>query len=175
MPTRLPGELDADSDRAVSPVIGVILMVAITVILAAVIGTFALELGDTNDPGPTAQFSTEIVDGGSKTRLTLTHEGGDPIHSDRARVTVRLVDASGMEDAQGDADVLEPASSDEVLTAGSSTTYVVNDNEFEGAWTHSTPSLTDLTYPIEGETVRVTIVDVETNSIVYRQEMVVQG
>lgn len=32
-------------DRAVSPVIGVILMVAITVILAAVIGTFVLGLG----------------------------------------------------------------------------------------------------------------------------------
>ncbi|ELK56003.1 hypothetical protein D320_01493, partial [Haloferax sp. BAB-2207] len=32
--------------RAVSPVIGVILMVAITVILAAVIGTFVLGLGD---------------------------------------------------------------------------------------------------------------------------------
>jgi len=31
-----------DNDRAVSPVIGVILMVAITVILAAVIGTFVL-------------------------------------------------------------------------------------------------------------------------------------
>jgi flagellin-like protein len=34
------------TDRAVSPVIGVILMVAITVILAAVIGTFVLGLGD---------------------------------------------------------------------------------------------------------------------------------
>jgi len=35
-----------DNERAVSPVIGVILMVAITVILAAVIGTFVLGLGD---------------------------------------------------------------------------------------------------------------------------------
>lgn len=35
-----------NDDSAVSPVIGVILMVAITVILAAVIGTFVLGLGD---------------------------------------------------------------------------------------------------------------------------------
>jgi flagellin-like protein len=35
-----------DDDDAVSPVIGVILMVAITVILAAVIATFVLGLGD---------------------------------------------------------------------------------------------------------------------------------
>lgn len=33
------------SDDAVSPVIGIILMVAVTVILAAVIGTFVLNLG----------------------------------------------------------------------------------------------------------------------------------
>lgn len=33
-------------DRGVSPVIGIILIVAITVVLAGVIGTFALNLGD---------------------------------------------------------------------------------------------------------------------------------
>jgi len=45
-------------DRAVSPVIGVILMVAITVILAAVIGTFVLGLGDQlGDSAPQASFS----------------------------------------------------------------------------------------------------------------------
>lgn len=34
-----------EADRAVSPVIGVVVMVAITVVLAAVIGAFALGLG----------------------------------------------------------------------------------------------------------------------------------
>ena len=51
-----------DSDRAVSPVIGVILMVAITVILSAVIGTFVLGIGDQlGDSAPQASFSTESV------------------------------------------------------------------------------------------------------------------
>ena len=46
-------------ERAVSPVIGVILMVAITVILAAVIGTFVLGLGDqvqTTSPSASISF-----------------------------------------------------------------------------------------------------------------------
>jgi flagellin-like protein len=47
------------SDRAVSPVIGVILMVAITVILAAVIGAFVLEIGDQQETAPNTSFSTE--------------------------------------------------------------------------------------------------------------------
>jgi flagellin-like protein len=46
-----------DDDSAVSPVIGVILMVAITVILAAVIASFVLGLGDnTDDVQPNIQF-----------------------------------------------------------------------------------------------------------------------
>ncbi|MCY4732257.1 type IV pilin N-terminal domain-containing protein [Natronomonas gomsonensis] len=47
-----------DDNRAVSPVIGVILMVAITVILAAVIGTFVLGLGDqVQQTSPNAQWN----------------------------------------------------------------------------------------------------------------------
>jgi flagellin-like protein len=47
-------------DRAVSPVIGVILMVAITVILAAVIGSFVLNLGDSvGESGPKVSMSAE--------------------------------------------------------------------------------------------------------------------
>jgi flagellin-like protein len=55
-------------DEAVSPVIGVILMVAITVILAAVIGTFVLNLGDDVEANPTAGVS---VDGGEVTVTSL--------------------------------------------------------------------------------------------------------
>ena len=59
-------------DDAVSPVIGVILMVAITVILAAVIASFVLGLGQTGDPAPTptvdwntdADFESDDVEAG---------------------------------------------------------------------------------------------------------------
>ncbi|WP_411966291.1 type IV pilin [Haloferax sp. YSMS24] len=62
--------------RAVSPVIGVILMVAITVILAAVIGTFVLGLGDqVGDNAPQASFSFEY----NSTDLIVTHESGDKL------------------------------------------------------------------------------------------------
>ncbi|SDJ63754.1 flagellin N-terminal-like domain-containing protein [Halovenus aranensis] len=47
-----------NEDDAVSPVIGVILMVAITVILAAVIATFVLGLGEqVSDTAPQASFN----------------------------------------------------------------------------------------------------------------------
>ena len=76
-----------NDERAVSPVIGVILMVAITVILAAVIGTFVLGLGDSlGDSQPTAQLS--VADAGDGT-ITIEHNGGDPIEKSDLDVVVR--------------------------------------------------------------------------------------
>lgn len=67
---------DTDGERAVSPVIGVILMVAITVILAAVIGTFVLGLGENvSQTSPQAQLTLSC----SGTDVVLEHRGGDPI------------------------------------------------------------------------------------------------
>ncbi|MDZ7687346.1 MAG: type IV pilin N-terminal domain-containing protein [Halobacteriales archaeon] len=56
-------------NSAVSPVIGVILMVAITVILAAVIGTFVLGLGDNVQDTPSAGVT---VDQESNESITFT-------------------------------------------------------------------------------------------------------
>jgi len=75
-----------DDDRAVSPVIGVILMVAITVILAAVIGTFVLGLGDqVQSTTPQASFGFDTAD--AKEEATITHESGDSIDSSDLKLT----------------------------------------------------------------------------------------
>ena len=71
-------------DRAVSPVIGVILMVAITVILAAVIGAFVIGIGDDQEVQPTASFSFDFssADGEeSPAEVTIAHSTGDTIDS----------------------------------------------------------------------------------------------
>jgi flagellin-like protein len=52
-----------NQDRGVSPVIAVILMVAITVILSAVIGTFVLDIGSSlSESPPRASFDVEVND-----------------------------------------------------------------------------------------------------------------
>ncbi|SNZ06480.1 flagellin N-terminal-like domain-containing protein [Natronoarchaeum philippinense] len=77
-------ELFTDDD-AVSPVIGVILMVAITVILAAVIGAFVLDIGGSQESAPQVQWdwsdnSTNTFDGNAGT-VTTSHGGGDTVNS----------------------------------------------------------------------------------------------
>jgi len=66
MKPKTKGQRENETD-AVSPVIGVILMVAITVILAAVIGTFVLGLGENVDGTTTAGVSIDQVPGQSAT------------------------------------------------------------------------------------------------------------
>lgn len=68
-------------DRGVSPVIGVILMVAITVILAAVIGSFVLGIGGDIEEAP--QASLQFDDN------NITHNGGDTL------TDVKVVNGSG--------------------------------------------------------------------------------
>ena len=63
------------NEEAVSPVIGVILMVAITVILAAVIGAFVFGMG----PPESAPQASMRATNQSTTGFTLEHQGGDDI------------------------------------------------------------------------------------------------
>jgi flagellin-like protein len=82
-------QLFADDD-AVSPVIGVILMVAITVILAAVIASFVLGLGDQQDTAPQVSFDVEYDEGGAGSgadKIVVTKSGGDDIEG--ANIYVR--------------------------------------------------------------------------------------
>jgi flagellin-like protein len=94
-----------ERERAVSPVIGVILMVAITVILAAVIGAFVLEIGDQQETAPNTSFDSEqgtyIYDTASWAQANLTtvdisHAGGTVVDIDK--VTVK---SNGNETAWG--------------------------------------------------------------------------
>ena len=105
-------ELFADDD-AVSPVIGVILMVAITVILAAVIASFVLGLGP-GSAAPTANFDFDYSEDVSPTIggtnydgfLNVTHDGGDTIGASQLFVrgdSTNVSDRIGWTDAGGDA------------------------------------------------------------------------
>jgi flagellin-like protein len=118
--------------RAVSPVIGVILMVAITVILAAVIGTFVLGIGGEiteSPPNSNIDFAfdgdatavgspCDLTDGGTPGVLTITHEGGDTIDADRVELTT----------AGGTADWPDCSSTGTTISAGDSADVDVDDD-----------------------------------------------
>lgn len=75
---------EAADERGVSPVIGVILMVAVTVTLAAVVSTLVLGLTNEVETNPQASFGFDY----NNNTLKITHEGGNTL--DDARVSVLI-------------------------------------------------------------------------------------
>jgi len=86
-----------EQDRAVSPVISTILMVAIVVILSATISVFVLGLGeDIQNPSPVVGQSTGNIDpnsGGNGGIITVTHIAGDSVEIKNVQIIIDATDA----------------------------------------------------------------------------------
>lgn len=86
-----------DDDRGASTVIGVILMVAITVILAAAVSTFVLDFGARLQETPQADLDAEdapinatVPSGMSTDLIEINHGGGDEISAGDYRIAVQV-------------------------------------------------------------------------------------
>lgn len=88
-------------DRGVSPVIGVILMVALTVILATVLGTVVLDFASgVSEQPPQAAFDYEF----EQENVTITHVSGDEIDNESLEVQIgeKQVLADSVDDGWSD-------------------------------------------------------------------------
>jgi len=116
---------EESTDRAVSPVIGVILMVAITVILAAVIAAFVLDIG----PGDTSVNAgvsvsgedVEVTDGGNADSIAIVDTSGNVVSHDDANSGNVMSGACSDEDynifaVQGDVSDTDPVDDAEAST-----------------------------------------------------------
>jgi len=108
-------------------------MVAITVILAAVIGTFVLGLGDqVQQTSPNAQWNVDY-DESSTGEWRITHEGGDSVEAARLELSV-----SGSSNNDGTYDWSNYNSGASPIGAGdsaefNSTSGTYASGEFDGA------------------------------------------
>lgn len=166
-----------DDTDAVSPVIGVILMVAITVILAAVIGTFVLGLGD--QVGSSAPQATLNLDAssGDPSEINLEHNGGDGLHSDNTRMVIEYGSISW---------TVNPGSPDDVFSVGDSVTISISQIDIDGdgiadktqmsvgsGWSGFSAvdhTGTDDTIS-SGNAVSVKIIDTKSQKVIYKSEI----
>ena len=81
-------------DDAVSPVIGVMLMLSITIIIAAVLMAFAGGMADTKPATPSVDLSAEFVKSDEGIVLRLSHNGGDALNPKDIKVTAYVASAS---------------------------------------------------------------------------------
>jgi len=124
-----------DEERAVSPVIGVILMVAITVILAAVIGTFVLGLGDqVQSTTPSASFGFEASGLSDTTadEVKITHESGTSIETSSIKVNIGSTTVYNNGEPSGTNDFTTTSTITDGWSAGETITIT---EDSESTWT----------------------------------------
>ena len=166
------------NDEAVSPVIGVILMVAITVILAAVIAAFVFGMG-TPTKAPQVQLKLTATSG-TGGYLKISHDGGDSLILKDEKITIKyakdgsLVKSTiaGIPADKGlDGMILFAATGGfttvETLAAGN---YIIN------TWEGTSPTglgVDPVNVPAKGEILQVTILDVPSGAIITNTKVTV--
>jgi len=141
-----------NDNKAVSPVIGVVLMVAITVILAAAIGSSVFGQGPA-ESAPQANIDIIVVDGST---IKLEHLGGDTIVVD-ANSTTKITIAN---ETSGTAEIDIAQFNDDYFDVGE--TQIL---------TLQSPNGTDDLSQPNGEFVTVKLVDVKTKQLIADKEL----
>lgn len=120
----LPVSLQLDStNRAVSPVVGVVLMIVLAVSLTVVVGGFTSDLVDQARVDSPPHATLNMYNDGDGGGIRVAHDGGDDL--DFGEVTVVVRRSNGREI---DPSNLSVAGSGDELTPGG--TFVVNSSEF---------------------------------------------
>ena len=155
-------------ERGVSPVIGVILMVAITVILAAVIGGFVLQLGSgVGDAAPQASIGVSDTNFANDS-IELRHSGGD---------TIEWADTNVILEVTGSADNTvqwDSPNSDALSTGQRATIYTKNGSDKIALNTETKETGADTgvsTFSLEdNDKVTLTLIDRPSGEIISESE-----
>jgi flagellin-like protein len=83
----MPPKASGDVDRAVSPVVGTVLLVTIAVLSAVVLASIVTDAGRSSDP---PQATIEGSADGTENHVTLVHRGGDPLPITDVRLRVEI-------------------------------------------------------------------------------------
>jgi len=93
-------------EHAVSPVVGVMLMLVVTIIIAAVVSAFAGGMGTQKEKAPQTSLDCRITSGDSMMTgtagpvFTMKHMGGDPINTKNVKLVTSWVNATGIYNVQ---------------------------------------------------------------------------
>jgi flagellin-like protein len=143
-------------EDAVSPVIGVILMVAITVILAAVIAAFVFGMGPP-EQAPQASLRMTADSVTDEKIIKIQHQGGDAINMANTRITLdggnftgETVKVTGLGEFQ----------------AGNTWYIAGNGTTTAEVMLGQNTSIVDEGVAVSGDTVTVTIIDIPSQQLI---------
>jgi flagellin-like protein len=151
-----------NNEEAVSPVIGVILMVAITVILAAVIAAFVFGMSPP-PKAPTVQLRISATDAS----IILAHNGGDSLILKDEKITITNAVTNSPVDgitgiALADDTTMNFQTGTNVSTLGAGSLI-----------THAWANVTGAPKPLKGDILKVMLQDVPSGQVITQMQVTV--
>lgn len=158
---------DHDTEnRAVSPVVGVVLILAITLLLVALTGSSLTNFGqDAANTAPQASLSVSVNAAGDT--ITINHDSGDRLAAERTRVVINI---DGSESSWSE------TSASDALSVGEDATFDFSADPdtgpTSGAWNSYGQADGGADNEIDpGDEIVVEIIDVDTQQIVYKSRI----
>lgn len=135
-------------------------MVAITVVLATIVGTLALEMNKyAGQYGPNVALSAELDP--VENNVTIQHKGGDSLHRIRSKIVVR-----------NNSEVMKYTSAKPVaFQVGEYAEFSVNSSAVTGWGGNGNWSQSGTFNLTAGKTYTVQIIDLEATTVVYESEV----
>lgn len=153
------------NEDAVSPVIGVILMVAITVILAAVIAAFVFNIGGTQTKTPVASLTATASL--TTKNITISHSGGDSIDLSKVKALVEQGDSRNT--------ISQLNTSSQVISVGDK--LKISQNATVAVYVNNVNGTVDLTssnpFVLAAGIVTVTLIDTDSSQQIARLQATV--
>jgi flagellin-like protein len=130
-------------DRAVSPVIGAVLLIAVTVILVATSGALLMNMSEEPEvTRPDMSFDFEYGTENGDEVLDIVHEGGDKLTTGQVEVIVEDATYTGSDDPNGRYTAEQLGISDPEIKAGNDI-RVKDECLFDGAGGCTAPETSD--------------------------------
>lgn len=148
-----------DSHYRASPVLGVVVMVGLTVLFVAVLGTFAFGMSFASFTTPQATMSTQLSVPNDE--IQITHIGGDSLASDSTQIVV-VNESDGQQMAFG------PTPEAGTFEVGQSVAISTRSGSIEGWDLSSANGTFELR---QGVTYTIRIMDTSSESIIYRTSL----
>lgn len=76
-------------DSAVSPIVAIMLMIVVTIIIAAIVSGFAGSLSEGNKQAPQATIKGTLYINGSSNQLEMNHLGGDELATEKTELVLK--------------------------------------------------------------------------------------
>ncbi len=98
------GKTSNTGNRGLSPVVGIVLLIGITIILGATAASFFVGLSDDNlETAPAAKFTFEYESSSGSDNVTIRHANGDVIPADQTYVALEGANCvGGTDDPDGE-------------------------------------------------------------------------